>query len=137
MSEQFVLAGIVATLAPASSLLWLRLGRTTTTGPTWSCGYAAPTPRMQYTASSFAQLLVGLFGWASRPRTQRPGALGLFPRKATFQSEVPDTVLDRAVLPAFRFGGLFLPWFRVFQIGSIQMYLLYIFLALFALLIWR
>ena len=34
------------------------------TGITWSCGYAAPTARMQYTASSFAQMLVGLFGWA-------------------------------------------------------------------------
>src|SRR5262249_8510977 len=26
---------------------------------TWDCGYAAPTPRMQYTASSFGQMIVG------------------------------------------------------------------------------
>ena len=29
------------------------------------------------------------------------------------------------------------PWFRMFQQGNIQVYLLYIFLALIALLIWR
>ena len=32
---------------------------------TWDCGYARPTPRMQYTASSFAETLVGLFAWAA------------------------------------------------------------------------
>src|SRR5262249_39839336 len=30
---------------------------------TWGCGYAAPSPVMQYTSSSFAQTLVGLFAW--------------------------------------------------------------------------
>src|SRR5262249_7835739 len=40
--------------------------------PTWGCGYLAPTPRMQYTSSSFAQMLVGLFSWALRPRTHSP-----------------------------------------------------------------
>ena len=29
---------------------------------TWDCGYAAPTVRMQYTASSFAQPVLELFG---------------------------------------------------------------------------
>ena len=50
---------------------------------------------------------------------------------------MPDTVLDEAVLPAFRFGAWLFSWFRVFQQGSIQIYLLYIFLALIALLLWR
>ena len=104
---------------------------------TWGCGYLAPTPRMQYTSSSFAQMLVELFGWALRPRTHRPGELSLFPRKTAFHSAVPDTVLDEAVLPALRFGAWLFSWFRVFQQGSIQTYLLYIFLALIALLLWR
>jgi hydrogenase-4 component B len=106
-------------------------------GPTWGCGYAAPTPRMQYTSSSFAQMLVGLFAWALRPRTHRPKDLPLFPDKTDFHSEVPDAVLDDAVLPASRFGATLLSWCRVFQGGSIQAYLLYIFLALIALLLWR
>jgi hypothetical protein len=46
-------------------------------------------------------------------------------------------VLDEAVLPSFRFGAWLMSWLRVFQGGTIQTYLLYIFLALLALLLWR
>ena len=94
-------------------------------------------PRMQYTSSSFAQMLVGLFAWALRPRTHSPAVVPLFPQQTDFHSDVPDTVLDEAVLPTFRFGAWLFSWFRVFQQGSIQTYLLYIFLALIALLLWR
>jgi hydrogenase-4 component B len=106
-------------------------------GATWGCGYSAPTPRMQYTSSSFAQMLVGLFAWALRPRTHRPKKLTLFPEKTSFHSDVPDTVLDEVVLPAFQLSGRLFSWFRVLQQGSIQTYLLYIFIALIVLLLWR
>jgi hydrogenase-4 component B len=131
-------AALVAAVALTGALLSWRL-RTgvVESGPTWGCGYAAPTARMQYTSSSFAQMLVGLFGWALRPRTHRPRDLALFPHGTSFHSEVPDTVLDEAVLPAFRFGAWLSSWFRVLQQGSIQMYLLYIFVALVTLLLWR
>ena len=43
-------------------------------------------------------------------------------------------MLDEVVLPTFRFSAWLFSWFRVFQQGSIQTYLLYIFLALIALL---
>jgi hydrogenase-4 component B len=92
---------------------------------------------MQYTASSFAQWLVAIFGWVLRPRSSKPRDLPFFPPPVRFDSEVPDTVLDEALLPTFRCTARLLAWFRVFQQGSIQMYLLYIFLALFALLLWR
>jgi hydrogenase-4 component B len=129
---------LVAALALTGALLWWRLrGSVVTTAPTWDCGYAAGTPRMQYTASSFAQMLVSLFGWVLRPRVHRPKELGLFPQRTDFHSDVPDTVLDEAVLPAFRLGAWLFSWCRVLQQGSIQMYLLYIFLALIALLLWR
>jgi hydrogenase-4 component B len=130
--------GLLAALFAVGAVLWLQLRHgVVEKGPTWGCGYIAPTPRMQYTSSSFAQILVGLFGWALRPRTRRPRKMPLFPQKTDFHSEVPDTVLDEAVLPVFRFVGWLFSWFRVFQRGSIQMYLLYIFLALIALLLWR
>jgi hydrogenase-4 component B len=130
-----LLAGAVAL---AGAWLGLRLRRQPpATGPTWGCGYAAPTARMQYTSSSFAQMLVALFGWALRPRTHRPAAMDLFPQRTEFHSEVPDTVLDGAVLPGFRFGAWLSSWLRVFQQGSVQTYLLYIFLALIAMLLWR
>jgi hydrogenase-4 component B len=129
---------LIATLLLGGAVLGLRLRHGTAAGvETWGCGYAAPTPRMQYTSSSFAQMLVGLFAWALRPRARRPRRLPLFPQKADFHSTVPDTVLDGAVLPAFRAGARLLSLFRVFQQGSIQTYLLYILIALVALLLWR
>lgn len=118
--------------------LWARLRQTgMASGETWGCGYLVPSPRMQYTASSFAQMLVGLFGWALRPKSHGPGETTLFPKEAAFHSDVPDPMLDEAVLPTFRFGAKLFSWFRVFQQGNIQVYLLYIFLALFALLLMR
>jgi hydrogenase-4 component B len=129
---------LVAALVLTTTLLWLRLRNTVVeAGPTWGCGYVAPTPRMQYTSSSFAEMLVGLFGWALRPRAHRPEIQELFPKRTDFHSEVPDVVLDEAMLPAFRFGAWLFSWFRVFQQGSIQTYLLYLFLALVGLLLWR
>lgn len=106
-------------------------------GPTWGCGYAAPTARMQYTSSSFAQMLVALFAWVLRPKGRRPGNLPLFPRPTDFQSDVADVVLDEGVLPAFRFTAGVLGRFRILQQGSIQLYLLYIFLTLLLLFFWR
>jgi hydrogenase-4 component B len=118
-------------------LLWVRLRRSVVEKDvTWGCGYVAPTSRMQYTSSSFAQMLVGMFGWVLRPHTHQPKDLALFPQEADFHSDVPDTVLDDVVLPTIRFGAWLFTWFRVFQQGNIQVYLLYIFLALIALLLW-
>ncbi len=129
---------LVAALMLAGSLLRFQLARASVaSGATWGCGYLAPTPRMQYTSSSFAQMLVGMFAWVLRPRTRGPEELPLFPRHADFHSEVPDAVLDEAVLPSFHFTAWLFSVFRVFQQGNIQAYLLYIFLALIILLLWR
>ena len=97
---------------------------------TWDCGYAAPSRRMQYTASSFADGLVGLFAWALRPRIHGVKLATLFPRAERFESHVPDTVLDRAVLPAADRIARSLVWFRWVQHGKLQLYLLYIVVAL-------
>jgi hydrogenase-4 component B len=104
---------------------------------TWDCGYAAPAPRMQYTSSSFAELLVGIFGWALRPRRHGPDLVGPFPAAAGFHSHVPDIVLDRAIVPGFGLAGRIVARLRPIQQGSLHLYLVYILLALFALLVWR
>jgi hydrogenase-4 component B len=128
-----LLGGLIA----AGGLLWWRLRRTdTAASPTWGCGYFAPTPRMQYTASSFGQMLVGLFAWALRPYTKQPHDLPLFPAASRFHSDVPDPVLDEAVRPTFRLAAWALSVFRVVQRGSAQAYLLYIVLALIVLFAW-
>jgi hydrogenase-4 component B len=106
---------------------------------TWDCGYAAPTARMQYTASSFAGSLVAMFAWALRPRAHRPdvGATDLFPRPQSLHTEVPDVVLDGVLVPAARAIARGLRWFRWVQRGSVHAYLLYILATLVWLLVWQ
>ncbi len=110
----------------AAACAWLFRRRLAPVGPTWDCGYAAPSARMQYTSSSFAGMLVGLFAWALRPRVTPVRLATLFPSPASFHSEVPDTVLDRFIFPATRVVARALVWFRWIQQGSIQVYLLYV-----------
>jgi hydrogenase-4 component B len=129
---------LAGTLLAGGLLLQLSLRRNGVEhGATWGCGYLAPTPRIQYTSSSFAQMLVWLFAWALRPRTHRPPALPLFPGPTRFHSEVLDPVLDEAVLPAVDGGAWLFGKLRVFQQGSIQAYLLYVFAGMIVLLLWR
>ena len=121
-------------------LAWALRARTRRAGPpveTWGCGYTAPTARMQYTASSFAGELVGLFAWALRPRQHAPRLTDPFPARAAFHSHVPDVVLDRALRPLFTLAGKVSVWLRPIQQGSVHLYLLYILGALVALLLWR
>jgi hydrogenase-4 component B len=104
---------------------------------TWDCGYARPTPRIQYTGSSFGQTVVELFNWALWPRREVPELAGPLPRPTRFSSVVPDTVLDRLVLPVFRFGDRLLPVVRLLQQGRLNVYLLYIPGMVLALWLWK
>jgi hydrogenase-4 component B len=104
---------------------------------TWDCGYAAGGPRIQYTASSFAGTLVGLFRWAILPDEHRPRVEGPFPASGErFETHAPDPVLDRLLVPGLLRGRTFLGLARVIQAGRIQTYLLYIVVTLVALLAW-
>jgi len=67
-------------------------GRSVRVGPTWDCGYAAPSPRMQYTASSFAQPLTALFDRLVRERVSSPPASTTFAATRSFASEPRDPV---------------------------------------------
>jgi hydrogenase-4 component B len=104
---------------------------------TWDCGFAAPTARMQYTSSSFAEMLVDMFRWALRPTVHLHGPRGLFPTKGHFASHVPDTVLDRMLVPGSRATARGLHWLRWVQRGSVHAYLLYVLATLLWLLIWH
>ena len=102
---------------------------------TWGCGYQRPQPRMQYSASSFAQMLTGLFAFALRPDSHRPGIVGIFPRRTRFHSHVPEAVLELVYIPALkrlseRFAGV-----RKLQNGILQQYVLYTLITLIVLLL--
>jgi len=104
---------------------------------TWDCGYAAPTSNMQYTASSFAQMLGDFFVWVLRPQVQASGKQAVFPGRTHFRSHVMDLVLDEVLRPAYLVGIRIVSWFRFFQGGNIHAYLSYIVIFLMVLLLWR
>ena len=115
----------------------LRKGFVVSRTTTWDCGYAAGSPRIQYSASSFAQMLVGLFRWAVLPDEHRPRLNGPFPAAGQrFESHAPDPVLDRFLLPLFSRGRALLGLAHVIQAGRLQVYLLYIVVTLVVLLAW-
>jgi len=96
---------------------------------TWDCGYAEPTSRMQYTATSFAGMIVEMFGWVLRPHVHRPRIEGLFPQSAKAHSHVDEVVLDRMLVPLGRRIERWFAWFHQFQQGLTQQYVLYILVA--------
>lgn len=127
---------LIAATAAVTMILLRRtrqipLGRT----GTWDCGYARPTPRMQYTSSSFAQMLVGLFRWLLKPSEHRRPPEGLYPAEAAFSSHVPDLVLDRVLHPLWAGFKTALKSLRFIQHGPVQRYILYTLLMLVLLLL--
>ena len=101
---------------------------------TWDCGYARPSNRMQYTASSFAQTIASLFQWILRPHEHKPYLTGNFPDPANLNSHVDEIVLDRFLVPVGHAVGRWASWFHRFQQGLIQHYILYILITLFLML---
>ncbi len=74
---------------------WLS-GRNARTSVTWGCGYAAPNPRMQYTASSFADPFVRLFAALVDRRERGVRHDGVFPPEhERFESSIADAVEGR------------------------------------------
>jgi formate hydrogenlyase subunit 3/multisubunit Na+/H+ antiporter MnhD subunit len=104
---------------------------------TWDCGYAAPTARMQYTASSFAQPLTFLFRATLRAHTTLTPVSGLFPGRAAFASHTPDPFRERLFAPIFDLVRAALERLRVLQHGRIQLYVLSIVLTLLLLMLWK
>ena len=131
-------AGLLA-LSMLLALLRLRLlkGRAVAQAVTWDCGYAAPTPRMQYTASSFAQPITRMFGFflGTRRRFQPPA--GLFPASSAFSSDTPDLYRERMYRPAFSALESALSRLRWMQHGRLNLYILYIVVTLLVLLAWK
>jgi hydrogenase-4 component B len=102
-------------------------------GPTWDCGYAAPTARMQYTSASFAGIASGWFGWILQPERKWRRPRGYFPTEAIRLERVPETVLERVIAPV---GAVVLgaaSAARRLQHGRLQFYILYVVAGMIAL----
>jgi formate hydrogenlyase subunit 3/multisubunit Na+/H+ antiporter MnhD subunit len=125
-------------LAIGALLLWRRsrLQAPQPLAPTWGCGFARPTPRMQYTGSSFADSLVLRFGWVFFPKTKVVLPSGAFPKRAAFDSSVPDTVLEVLIVPSLGSGTRAAEQIRSHFVGRVQFQALLVVLGLITLLGW-
>jgi hydrogenase-4 component B len=112
-------------------------GRTVETSVTWDCGYAAPTPRMQYTASGFAEPLTRLFRFALRTERKFSPPRGLFPHDSSLSTHTPDWMHERIYNTGFSATEKLVSKLKWLQSGQMQLYILYIALTLFLLLIWK
>jgi hydrogenase-4 component B len=135
-----VVAGVLLFFGATAVLVIVRLAllrnREVGRSPTWDCGYAAPSKRMQYTASSFAEPLTAFFAplFGNRRKVQR--AEGLFPADASFESHPYDVFFRRLFGPAFRGAGWLMRQLSWLQGGSVNWYVLYIAATILVLLIW-
>ena len=136
-----ITAGAVSILILALLLALVRsrllAGRVVTESVTWDCGYAAPTARMQYTSSSFAEPITRLFRTFLRTCRRCSPPTELFPTSSSFASETPDLFSKYVYRPLFSLVDNLLSRFRWLQHGRLNLYVLYIVLALLALLGWK
>jgi len=133
-----VLAGIC--LLPVPLVLWLFFGRRTRVriGPTWDCGLRGLTPHMQYSATGFSKPLRVIFKALFRPRREMQREYDYSPYFATtlrFESRIEEAFVTRLYRPLKRRILLTSRRMRALQAGSIQAYLIYIFVTLLLLLI--
>ncbi len=128
-----------ALVAVSASLVLLRKrlarGREETVSVTWDCGYARPSARMQYTASSFARPLTRMFEKVLGTREKERPVRGIFPGFSSYETHTPDQARELVFAPLFRMAERVLSPLRVLQHGRIQLYVLYIAVTLVALLV--
>jgi len=120
--------------------LWLALGRRTKThiGPTWDCGLKGLTPRMEYTATGFSKPIRMIFKALFRPRREVQREYDFSPYFATnirFEAHVEEVFETKIYRPLNRWVLWLSRRMRALQAGSIQAYLIYIFITLLLLLL--
>jgi formate hydrogenlyase subunit 3/multisubunit Na+/H+ antiporter MnhD subunit len=132
-----LVAGVLAALVLGLVILRAALlsRRTVRSAGTWDCGYTLPDARMQYTSSSFAQPLTGMFRLGTH-RHWTPISVP-FPERAEFSSHTPDVFSQGVFRPAFAGIGALLSRMRWLQHGRLQLYVLYVAATLLVLLMWK
>jgi hydrogenase-4 component B len=138
-------AGSLLTLMPwlalfvtAAAAVCIAIPRIRRVTPTWACGMHGLDSRMQYTATSLSKPLRKVFAMAYQPERAvkiLPADQPCFPASISYRS-VRTTSFERALYrPAIDSIVNTARRLRLMQTGNIQVYLLYMFLALVAALI--
>ena len=105
----------------------------------WGCGGVRTSPRMQYTATSYAEPLVRIFGDALAPtrdvEVTQAGDSAHAIEAMSFNQRVSDVVEDRVYRPVVRMLKALGDFARTIQNGSIHRYVAFSFAALVAVLV--
>jgi NADH:ubiquinone oxidoreductase subunit 5 (subunit L)/multisubunit Na+/H+ antiporter MnhA subunit len=105
-------------------------------GPAWDCGYPDPSPRTQYTASSFAQPIRRVFGtlvFRARETVEMPPPGSTAPARIAVR--LSDLIWDTLYAPVAGAIEIIAGRVNQFQYLSIRRYLSFVFAALVGLLL--
>src|ERR1043166_1040057 len=121
-------------------LLWwvFARGAKVRLGPTWDCGFQGLTPQMEYTATGFSKPIRMIFKALFRPRREVQREYDYSPyftKTLRFEAHVEEVFETRIYRPLNRMVLRFARRMRALQAGSIQAYLIYIFITLLCLLL--
>ncbi len=127
-------------LQPVSWGIWIFIGitlivfmgrklitrkRTVACGPTWGCGYVAPTMKQQYTAGSFVRPYSKLFRPILLSSKSQKEISGIFPSGGSYETHIYDRLekyfIDNPIAAYKSLLGKFL----FLQNGKLQLYILY------------
>jgi hydrogenase-4 component B len=127
-----LLAGalVIAVLTALGLARWgARHRPATVVAPLWACGADAVGPRMQYTATSFAEPLQRVFDDVLRPDTDVEvthfAESRYLVEKVTYRTRLADPIEERLYAPAVRALTTWAQWVRSAHNGSVHLYLAY------------
>ncbi len=121
---------VVAGLSAAAMSGWRRWRRpASATLPLWVCGADDLTPRMQYTATSFAEPLQRVFDDVLRPDTDievtQPVESQYLADSITYRTRIADAIEERLYVPLIRLVTAAAEMARRAHTGSVHLYLAY------------
>jgi len=127
-----LLAGalVIAVLTALGIARWgVRHRPATVAAPLWACGADALGPRMQYTATSFAEPLQRVFDDVLRPDTDVEvthfAESQYLVEKVTYRTRLTDPIEARLYTPVVRALTTWAQWVRGAHNGSVHLYLAY------------
>jgi hydrogenase-4 component B len=127
------LLGVCLLIVPALAGWVFGRGAKVRIGPTWDCGLKGLTPQMQYTATGFSKPIRMIFKALFRPRREVQREYDYSPyfaRTIRFEAHVEEVFETRVYRPLNRALLRLARRARALQAGSIQAYLIYIFVTL-------
>lgn len=140
MAPTLVALGLLIVLGLTPLVLWiLRVNRKMRLSDSWGCGRIGQTPRMEYTATAFAEPLRRVFAELYRPTKEltidvHPESK-YFVQSIAYHSAITPWFEHVLYAPFLRLVGLVARQVRRLQSGSLYLYLTYVALALVLLLV--